>query len=52
VIGGRQIGAFATIVGTDEELVQGSDEPFKAFEARVEAAAAASTPTTHCQGGP
>jgi hypothetical protein len=54
VTGGRQIGAFATIAGTGKELVQGSEEPFKAFEARVEAAVAAteatkvSTPTTYC----
>jgi hypothetical protein len=53
VIGGRQIGAFATIAGTDKKLVQGSEEPFKAFKARVEAAVAtteatnATAPMTH-----
>ena len=38
VVGGRRVGAIATIIGTDEKLQQAPGESDEAFEARVRAA--------------
>ena len=37
VVGGRRVGAIATIIGTDEKLQQAPGESDAAFEARVRA---------------